>query len=55
MLIYHHFARLRNWTPRQVDELTIEEMDWLPLLEEATTDALEVLEAEHRAQNRRIQ
>ncbi len=39
MLIYSWFARARNWTPRQVDELSLDEMEWLPLIEEAVQDA----------------
>jgi hypothetical protein len=35
MLVYNWFARARGWTPRQVDELSLEEMEWLPIVEEA--------------------
>ena len=35
MWIYHHFAEARGWTPRQVDELTLEEAHWLPVLKQA--------------------
>ena len=35
MWIYHHFAEARGWNPRIVDELTLEEAYWLPILREA--------------------
>lgn len=35
MMVYHYFARHRGWTPRQVDELEIGELEWLALLDEA--------------------
>lgn len=47
MLVYNWFARARGWTPRQVDELTLEEMEWLPLIEEAIQYATEKLRDEH--------
>jgi len=39
MWIYHKFSKLKGWTPRQVDELTLEEMYWLPILEDAESIA----------------
>lgn len=41
MLVYNWFARTRNWHPRQVDELYLAEMEWLPILEEAVQAAIE--------------
>lgn len=41
MLVYNWFRRTSNWHPRQVDELSLEEMEWLPLIEEAVQLALE--------------
>lgn len=41
MLVYNWFARARNWTPRQVDELSLDEMEWLPIIEEAVQLASE--------------
>ena len=41
MLVYNWFARARNWTPRQVDELRLDEMEWLPIIEEAIQVVIE--------------
>jgi len=41
MLVYNWYARARNWHPRQVDELHLDEMEWLPIIEEAVQAALE--------------
>lgn len=43
MAIKHWFAKTRGWTPRQVDELTLDEIYWLPIMEEATNYAIEQL------------
>lgn len=43
MLVYNWFARLRGWNPRIVDELTLEEIEWLPVVEEALQLAAEQL------------
>lgn len=50
MIIYNWFARARSWTPRQVDELDLEEVEWLPLLEEACLQASEVIQKEINSQ-----
>lgn len=41
MMIYHYFARHRGWTPRQVDELELDEIEWLSVLDSAFTIAEE--------------
>jgi hypothetical protein len=43
MLVYDFFAESRHWTPRQVDELTLDEVFWLPLVEAARHLAREAL------------
>jgi hypothetical protein len=43
MLVYDRFAEERGWTPRQVDELTDEEIFWLPVIRAARADAAETL------------
>ena len=37
--MYDKFAEERGWTPRQVDELTREELFWLPVISAARADA----------------
>jgi hypothetical protein len=51
MVVYNWFARARNWPPRVVDELDLDEVEWLPLLEEACQQASEVIQKEIEAQS----
>ena len=39
MWLYHHFAEKWGWTPAQVDELTLEQAHWLPLIGQAQGNA----------------
>ena len=39
MLLYDRFAEERGWTPRQVDELTRDEIFWLPVIQAARLEA----------------
>jgi len=39
MWLYHWFSENKGWTPRQVDELTLEEAQWFPILKDAQGDA----------------
>ena len=41
LLTYDRFAEERGWTPRQVDELTRDEIFWLPVIRAARMDASE--------------
>ena len=50
MIVYNWFARARGWHPRQVDELEPDEVEWLPLLEEACQQASDVIQKEVDAQ-----
>jgi len=43
MLTYEYFARTKGWTPSQVDELTLEELFWFPVIEDARLSAQEQL------------
>ena len=43
MWIYHKFRKLSNWTPEQVDRLTLEQQFWLPVMETAEGIAVEAL------------
>jgi hypothetical protein len=38
-MTYDRFAEERGWTPRQVDELTRDEIFWLPVIRAARLDA----------------
>jgi hypothetical protein len=52
MLVYDRFADERGWNPRIVDELTEEELFWLPVIKAAKADAAEQLAAVERRENR---
>lgn len=39
MLTYDKFADERGWNPRIVDELTADELFWLPVIKTAKADA----------------
>lgn len=44
-MIYHRFAEAYGWPPSVVDKLTRKQLFWLPVIKEATTEAV----ATHRA------
>jgi hypothetical protein len=44
MLFYDYFARTYNWTPDTVDELTEEQMYWLPVIGNARGEATEQIQ-----------
>jgi hypothetical protein len=43
MWLYHWYSENKGWTPRQVDELSLEEAYWLPLLKQAHGSAGDML------------
>jgi hypothetical protein len=45
VLVYDQFAQMYGWTPRQVDELTLDEFQWLPVVRQARQDAAEQIAA----------
>ena len=45
LLMYDRFAEERGWNPRVVDELTREELFWLPVIASAKRDAAEQIAA----------
>jgi hypothetical protein len=48
VLVYDQFAQSYGWTPRQVDELTLDELEWLPVVRQAKADAAEQIAATRR-------
>lgn len=50
MVVYNWYARCHHWPPRVVDELDLDEVEWIPLLEEACMQASEVIQKEIDAQ-----
>lgn len=45
MLTYDKFIQQMDWHPRLVDELSLDEEFWLPVMKEAKTDAVATLNA----------
>ena len=41
MALYAWFAESYSWTPQQVDELTLDQVFWLPLMKGALSDAVQ--------------
>jgi hypothetical protein len=39
MFTYERFAETYDWSPRIVDELTDDELFWLPVIRDAKTEA----------------
>lgn len=53
LLIYNWYRRACNWTPRQVDELYLEELEWFPILEEAVLQASDDIMKMNQAQGKK--
>ena len=45
MLTYDKFADERGWDPRIVDELTDDELFWLPVIKDAKAEAVRQIQA----------
>lgn len=45
MLVYDKFIQGMDWHPRLVDELSLDEEFWLPVVKEAKADAIATLNA----------
>lgn len=43
LIIKFSLARKYGWTPREVDDMTLEEFFWFPILESAATEAQNML------------
>lgn len=46
MMVYDSFAETRGWDPRIVDELSLDELEWLPIITRARMVAREQLSDE---------
>jgi hypothetical protein len=56
MISYRFFAQSYGWTPEQVRSLSLEEFDWLPLVETAFGEASRQEQAaQERMQRRKAQ
>ena len=45
MMIYRKFAKAYQWTPDQVRRLRLDELFWLPVIEDAEAIAVEQIQA----------
>jgi hypothetical protein len=52
LLTYDRFAEERGWDPRVVDELTRDELFWLPVIKAARAEAAEQVAKAEAASNR---
>jgi hypothetical protein len=42
--LYRFYAKAYGWTPQQVGELSITQLEWFPLIEEAVNQAQEEIQ-----------
>jgi hypothetical protein len=47
--VKHWFAKVRGWSPEVVESLSLEDMFWLPIHEEAASEAGEILRKQEEA------
>lgn len=52
MMTKRWFAKVYKWTPQQVEELTVDELTWLPIIEDAANIAQDRLQAQEAAHQR---
>jgi hypothetical protein len=45
MMLYRRFAKMHGWPPEVVRKLTLDELYWLPVIEEAESAAVEQYQA----------
>ena len=45
MMLYRKFAKAYQWTPEMVRRLRLDELFWLPVIEEAEAAAVEQIQA----------
>jgi hypothetical protein len=41
VLMHRYFAKTYGWTPQQVEELPLADLNWLPIIEEAEQRVIE--------------
>ena len=45
MMLYRKFAKAYQWTPEQVRRLRLDELFWLPVIEDAEAEAINQIRA----------
>lgn len=51
MSVYHWYAEVYGWPPQVVDELTLDQVTWLPIQKQAQNDAIERYRSQHAHDN----
>jgi hypothetical protein len=51
ILVYGYFKKDQGLHPREVDELTLEELEWIPIYDEAMAEAREFIRRQDQYQN----
>jgi hypothetical protein len=54
IFVYGWFKRNGDWHPREVDELYIEELEWIPVYEEAVSAAEEYISRTNEFTSKRV-
>jgi hypothetical protein len=52
ILTYHWYSKVHNWEPEIVDNLTLEQLEWFPIVEAAYNEASETIAKEMRSQGK---
>lgn len=52
IMAYGYFKSRENWHPRQVDELYLDELEWIPVYNEAIDAATEYIRKQEEFYNR---
>jgi hypothetical protein len=50
-LTYRWFAKTYRWTPKEVDELPLDTLNWFPIIEEAENKVVERMNKESSRQS----
>lgn len=52
MPLYYWYSKIKNWPPEVVDRLTLEQLEWFPIAEQAYNEASEDIAKEMRSQGK---
>jgi hypothetical protein len=52
MLLYQWYSKVKGWDPGIVDNLTLEQLEWFQIVEEAYGEVSDIVSAEMRSQRK---
>jgi hypothetical protein len=52
IMVYGWFKRNGDWHPREVDELYLDELEWIPIYEQAVDEAVEYVRKQNEFRNK---